>query len=142
MLGKGVYLKTNKRILNEGAADTESADVFLQSKTDVVEKENYKLPGGRYLKEVPIKSIIKSLSHQGGVLTVIPQRPKNAERRGARSTNASITAATQWHRHWTQWDRKERRGTACTLSILKTNTVARRPNRAQRGHRKVTIAAQ
>ena len=38
--------------------------------------------------------------------------------------NASITAATQWHPHWTPWDRIERRAMACTLSILKTNTVA------------------
>ena len=50
---------------------------------------------------------------------------KNAERRGARSTNASITAATQWHHHWTRWDCIERRATVRTLSILKTNTVAR-----------------
>ena len=28
---------------------------------------------------------LKPLSHQGGVLTVIPRRPKNAERRDARS---------------------------------------------------------
>ena len=36
MLGKGIYLKTNKT--NEGAADTEFADVVLKSKTDVGEK--------------------------------------------------------------------------------------------------------
>ena len=65
-------------------------------------------------------AFLKSLSHQGGVLTVIPPRPKNAERRGARSMNASITAATQWHRQWTQLDRIERRATPRTLSILKT----------------------
>ena len=56
MLGKGIYLKTNKT--NEGAADTEFADVVLKSKTDVGEKENYKLPDGKYLKDAPIKSII------------------------------------------------------------------------------------
>ena len=87
---------------------------------------------------------VKPLSHQGGVLSVIPRCPKkkNAECRGARSTNASITAAMQWHCHWTRWGRIERRATVRTLSILKTNTVNRRPNRAQRGRRKVTIAAQ
>ena len=74
-------------------------------------------------KVLDVKTV-KPLSHQGGVLTVIPGRPKNAERRGARSKNASMTAATQWHRHWTRWDRIERRVTARTLSKLKTNTVA------------------
>ena len=66
---------------------------------------------------------LKPLSHQGGVLTVIPRCTKIADRRGVRSTNASITAATQWHRHWTRWGRIERRATVRTLSILKTNTV-------------------
>ena len=56
MLGKGIYLKTNKT--NEGAADTEFADVVLKSKTDVGERENYKLPDGKYLNDAPIKSII------------------------------------------------------------------------------------
>ena len=65
-------------------------------------------------------AFLKPLSHRGGVLTVIPPRPKNTERRGARSMNASINAATQWHRHWTQLDRIERRATARTLNILKT----------------------
>ena len=49
-------------------------------------------------------------------------REKDADQ--PRSKNASITAATQWHRHWTRWDRTVRRETARTLSILKTNTVA------------------
>ena len=55
-----------------------------------------------------------------------PYGDPTAESRGARSTNAYSTAATQWHRHWTRWDRIERQAMARTLSILKTNTVTRR----------------
>ena len=91
--------------------------------------ENAWLPWQPVMRFVYLQnqSYLKPLSHQGGVLTVIPRRPKkNAERRGARSTNACITAATQWHRHRTRWDRIERRAMARTLSILKTNTVTRR----------------
>ena len=51
---------------------------------------------------------------------------KIAERQGARSTNASSTAATQCHRHWTRWGRIEGRASVHTLGILKTSTVTRR----------------
>ena len=54
---------------------------------------------------------------------------------------ASITAATQWHRHWTRWGRIERLATVRTLGILKANTVTR----CSPGvliERNVTIAAQ
>ena len=50
---------------------------------------------------------------------------KNADRRDAHSTIASISQATQWHRQWTLWGRIKRRPTARTLSILKTNAVGR-----------------
>ena len=49
---------------------------------------------------------------------------KNADRRCARRTIASISVATQWHRQWMLWDRIERRPTARTLGMLKTNAVA------------------
>ena len=52
-----------------------------------------------------------------------PTAPKkNADRRDARSTIGSISAASQWHRQWVLWDRIERRPTARTLSMFKTNT--------------------
>ena len=49
---------------------------------------------------------------------------KDADRRDARSTIASISAATQFHRKWELWDRIERRPTVRTLSMFKTNAVA------------------
>ena len=89
---------------------------------------------------------IKPLSHQGGVLTVIPRRPEKCrtprcaqyERKHHRSNAvASPLDAVGSHRtpsdgaHFEHTQNKHRR-----------SVFARRPNRAQRGHHKVTIAAQ
>ena len=87
---------------------------------------------------------LKALSYQSSVLTAIPRRPKNADRRGARSM---IPEKTQWHRRWTLWDRIKRQPTVRTSSMLKTNAVARRchgngSKRAQWDRRVVAIAAQ
>ena len=91
-------------------------------------------------------NLLKPLSHQGGVLTVIPRRPKKCrtprcaqyERKHHRSNAvASPLDAVGSHRtpsdgaHFEHTQNKHRR-----------SAFARRPNRAQRGHRKVTIAAQ
>ena len=69
---------------------------------------------------------LKPLSHQGGVLTVIPRCPKNCrtprcaqyERKHHRSNAVASPLDTV--------GRKERRATVRTLSILKTNTDTRR----------------
>ena len=97
-------------------------------------------------RHVPLNSEVKPLSHQGGVLTVIPRRPKKCrtprcaqyERMHHRSNAvASPLDAVGSHRtpsdgaHFEHTQNKHRR-----------SVFARRPNRAQRGHRKVTIAAQ
>ena len=78
------------------------------------------------------------------------QYPKKiAERRGARSTNASITAATQWHRSGDAVDTVGSHRTPSdgvhfehTKNKHRHSAFTRPLNRAQRGRRKVTIAAQ
>ena len=53
---------------------------------------------------------------------------KNSDHRGARSMIANISTATHWHRQWTLWDLIDRRPMVHTLSMLKTNAMARRGN--------------
>ena len=53
---------------------------------------------------------------------------ENSDHRGGRSTIASISAAMHWNRRWTLWDLIDRRPMVRTLSMLKTNAMARRGN--------------
>ena len=91
-------------------------------------------------------SLVVPLSHQGGVLTVIPRCPENCrtpryahyERKHHRSNAvASPLDMVGSHRppsdgaHFGHTQYKHRH-----------SAFARRPNKAQRGRRKVTIAAQ
>ena len=89
---------------------------------------------------------VKPLSHQGGVLTVIPRRPKKMQNarcaqyeRMHHRSNAVASPLDAVGSHRTQSDGAHFEH---TQNKHRHPAFARRPNRAQRGHRKVTIAAQ
>ena len=97
-----------------------------------------------------VQTMVKPLSHQGGVLMVFPRRPyklQNVEvravrpqpspqQRGGKAVASPLDTV----------DHIERRATVRTLSMLKTNVVAQGSHgvliRAQLGHRKIARAAQ
>ena len=53
---------------------------------------------------------------------------KNSDHRGGRSTIASHSTAMHWNRWLTLWDLIDRGPMVSTLSMLKTNALARRGN--------------
>ena len=88
----------------------------------------------------------KPLSHQGGVLTVIPRRPKKCRtprcaqyERMHHHSNAVASPLDAVGSHRTPSDGAHFEH---TQNKHRHSAFAGRPNRAQRGHRKVTIAAQ
>ena len=85
---------------------------------------------------------LKPLSHQDGVLTVIPRRPKKMQNAEVRMHHRSNAVASPWDAVGSHRTPSDGAHFEYTQNKHRHPVFAQRPNRAQRGHRKVTIAAQ